>query len=53
MFRTADTTRRTPVYLQAHTKENLIWQLKMTVLMFVGIGLKDWYDKKKQKNRYL
>ena len=35
-FRTADPARRLPVYLQNGTKENLIWQLKLTALWFLG-----------------
>lgn len=36
MFRPADPSRRIPVYLQAYTKENFIWQLKLTGLLFAG-----------------
>ena len=36
-WKTADPSRRIPVYLQAHTKENFIWQLKMTVVVTAGL----------------
>lgn len=50
MFRTADPSRRTPVWLQSHTKENIIWQFAMSVVLFVGMEARDRYiEKKAQK----
>lgn len=49
MFKTADPTRRTPTWLQAGTKENIIWQLKMTVLVVAAIEAKSRYDDYKLK----
>lgn len=43
-FKTADPSRRVPTYLQAHTKENLVWQLKLTALLFAWIGIRGAYD---------
>lgn len=41
MFRTADPTRRIPTYLQTNTKENIIWQLKLTALILLGFTVWD------------
>lgn len=46
-FKTADPTRRIPTYLQAHTKENLIWQLKLTAVLMVAMEAYNWYDERK------
>lgn len=51
-FKHADPTRRTPTYLQAHTVENFKWQLKLTALFFVYIGLKEWYDERQYQKKY-
>lgn len=47
MFKPADHSRRTPAWLQKHTKENIIWQFAMVVLLLVGFSTKDWYDERK------
>lgn len=47
MFKTADPTRKTPVWLQAYTKENAIWQTKMLVLVLAAMYAKDVYDERK------
>lgn len=36
MFKHADPTRRLPVYLQANTAENFVWQLKLTAVLLTG-----------------
>lgn len=51
-FKTADPTRRIPTYLQAHTKENMVWQLKLTALFFVYIGLAEVWDRYQWKKKY-
>lgn len=45
-FKEADTTRRTPVYLQNHIKENFVWQLKLTGVMLVGLWVYEYADTK-------
>lgn len=45
-FKEADPTRRTPVYLQNHTKENFVWQLKLTGVMLVGLWVYEYADTK-------
>ncbi len=47
----ADPSRRTPTYLQARTQENLVWQLKLTVLFISAMCLKDWWDDRDTKKR--
>lgn len=44
MFRAADPTRRTPTYLQAYTRENAIWQLKLTGIILLGLYLWGEYE---------
>lgn len=48
-LKTADPTRRTPVYLQAYTKENFFWQLKLTAVLMAGLMVYDWYEERKFK----
>lgn len=54
-FKPADYTRRTPAWLQSHTKENIIWQFAMTVLFVGGMIAKDAYEerelRKERENR--
>lgn len=52
IFKPADPSRRVPTYLQAHTKENFIWQLKMTVLLIVGMQVKDRIEERKWRKKY-
>ncbi len=49
MFKSADPSRRTPTWLQSRTKENIIWQLKMTVLVVSAMEAYDWYEERKLK----
>ena len=55
MFKPADPTRRIPVYLQAYTKENVIWQLKLTAVFLAGMYVWDyaqmrWETKRRQSS---
>lgn len=43
-FKHADPTRRIPTYLQPYTQENMVWQLKLSALLFVFILGKGAYD---------
>lgn len=54
-FKTADPSRRIPVWLQNGTKENLVWQLKLTALYVAGTYAYGKYDdwKWRQKNKPL
>lgn len=45
-FKEADTTRRTPVYLQNHIKENFAWLLILTGAMLVGLWVYEYADTK-------
>ena len=54
-FRTADPSRRIPTYLQANTKENIVWQLKLTGLLFVyilGRGVYDEWQWRRKLKKY-
>jgi hypothetical protein len=55
-FRHADPTRRIPTYLQAHTVENLVWQLKLTAVLIAGYvvyeTVKDRRNQKKLEAQY-
>lgn len=42
---------RTPEYLHPHTKANLIWQLKMTVLVIGGMMLYDEIKDRRERNK--
>lgn len=45
----------TPEYLHPYTKANLIWQLKITAVLFVGMAAYEAYNEhqeKKRLNRY-
>lgn len=44
MFKHADPSRRTPTYLQANTKENVVWQLKLLPVLLLGIFARDWWE---------
>lgn len=48
-FKVADPTRRMPVYLQAHTKENLVWQLKLTAVIVGALFVKGVLDERRAK----
>ena len=55
-FKEADPTRRTPVYLQNHTKENFVWQLQLGVVMLVGLWVSaysetKWEDRQRRLNK--
>lgn len=56
-MRRADPSRRTPTYLQAYTQENLVWQLKLTPVVILGVMAYGWWQdnefeiKRKLKNR--
>ena len=55
-FKEADPTRRTPVYLQNHTKENFVWQLKLTGVLLIGMWGYDyaktkWEDRQRRLNK--
>lgn len=39
---------RLPGYLQNHTKENMIWQLKLTGLMIAGIWIWEYVSEKRE-----
>ncbi len=43
IFRTADPTRRTPTWLQARTKENFVWQLKVSAIGMLLLLAYDWW----------
>ncbi len=49
-FKSADPSRRTPTWLQNGTKENIIWQLKMTVLVVSVMEAYEWYQERKRMN---
>jgi hypothetical protein len=51
-FKTADPSRRIPVWLQNGTKENLVWQLKLTALYVAGTYAKGKYDDWQWKKKY-
>lgn len=52
IFKPADTSRRLPTYLQAHTKENFIWQLKMAVLFIVAREVKEKIEERRWRQKY-
>lgn len=52
IFKPADPTRRIPTYLQAYTKENYIWQLKMAVLVIVAMEVKERIEERKWRKKY-
>ena len=52
IFKPADASRRVPTYLQAHTKENFIWQLKMSVLLIAGLEIKNRIEDRKWRKKY-
>lgn len=45
--------RRLPGYLQAHTKENLVWQLKLTAVFLVVMIAVDKIQEKRRLKRLL
>lgn len=47
MFRSADPSRKTPAWLQPHTKENILWQFATTVLMVVTMEVWERHNEKK------
>lgn len=54
MFKRLETAwnARTPEYLHNGTKANFIWQLKLTVLLVLGLIVKDRYDEYQTRRRY-
>lgn len=52
MFKHADPTRRMPTYLQAHTVENLVWQLKLTGVLLVGIIVYETIQERREQKKY-
>lgn len=57
MFKPADPSKRRPAYLQSHTKENAIWQLKLLPLALALVMAHGWWEdnqdeiKRKLKNK--
>ena len=51
-FKNADPTRRMPVWLQNGTKENVVWQLKLTGLMIAGFWIYDLYEQHKYRKEF-
>lgn len=41
----------TPEYLHPRTKENMIWQLKLTALLLAGMWAKDWWDMRQEAKK--
>jgi ABC-type microcin C transport system permease subunit YejE len=54
MFKTLEAkwNARTPVYLHNGTKENIIFQLLLVVLLFIGFEVKDKWDKRHHRGLY-
>jgi hypothetical protein len=52
IFKPADATRRVPTYLQAHTKENFIWQLKLSAVLIAGMIVRDRLEERKWRKKY-
>lgn len=52
MFRPADPTRRLPVYLQAYTKENAIWQFKLIAAYFLAYTVYEYMNEKRTMAQY-
>lgn len=53
MFKRIETAwnSRTPSYLHPHTKDNLVWQLKLTGVLLAGMVAKDYYDERQFQKR--
>jgi len=53
MFKRLETSwnTRTPVWLHNRTKENIIFQLSICVLLIFGMYTKDWNDRRLEKKR--
>lgn len=47
IFRPANPDSRMPSWLQAHTKENLIWQIAMAALFVGGMNAYEYYKHRK------
>jgi len=43
---------RTPDYLHHGTKQNIIWQLKITAGMLAAMWIYDWYETWRNKRNY-
>lgn len=43
---------RTPVFLHNRTKENLIFQLIMAMMLILGMYAKDKYDERQETKRW-
>lgn len=54
MFKRIDTAwkSRTPTYLHNGTKENLIWQLKLTAVLVAGMWAYGWYEDRQEQKKY-
>lgn len=52
-MKTADPSRKTPVYLQAYTKENFIWQLKVAAVMYFAFHVYEVVEAKRARRDYL
>lgn len=50
-FKPANPDSRLPSFLQAHTKENIIFQLSAMVILMLAMGLKDEYDMRQMEKR--
>ncbi len=55
MFKTLEAkwNSHTPAYLHPYTKENLIWQLKLSAVLFVGMVAWDAYETHRLKKERL
>lgn len=51
MFKPANPNSRIPAVLQAHTKENIIAQLTLTVVFVGGMILKDVIEERREKKQ--
>jgi hypothetical protein len=46
MFKPVNPDSRFPAFLQNGTKNNIIFQLTLTVVLIGGMTLKDWYEQR-------
>lgn len=54
MFKTIESSwnSRTPSYLHPHTKENILWQLKLLGVFLVAMAAKDAYNERQLRKKY-
>lgn len=52
MFKPANPNSRIPAVLQAHTKENIIFQLALSAVLLGGMIAKDLYEQRQFAKRY-